>query len=80
MSNGTLSKEDEEKAEELYSRFWKQYPDIPNPTDINTKEKHNFCKTITYEELSLMQRARKQAYTFTNLSQKKSMSICNIIK
>jgi hypothetical protein len=68
MSNQILSEEDKEKAKELYSRFWKQYPDIQNPTDINTEEKHNFCKTITYEELSLMQRARKQAYTFTKLS------------
>ena len=68
MSNGTLSKEDEKKAEELYKKFWEKYPNILNPTDINSEEKHNFCKTITYKELSLMQRARKvgsATYPFT---------------
>jgi len=70
MSNQTLSTEDEKKAKELYEKFWNINPDILNPTDINSEEKHNFCKTLSYEELSLMQRARKQAYSFTNLSEK----------
>ena len=70
MNNQTLSMEDEKKAKKLYEIFWNKNPNIPNPTDINSKEKHNFCKTITFEELSLMQRARKQAYSFTKLPQK----------
>jgi len=68
MSNQALSKQEETKAKELYRKFWNQNPNIPNPTDINSKEKHDFCKTISYEDLSLMQRARKigaTTYPFT---------------
>ena len=55
------------KQKKMYEKFWNMNPGILNPTDINSEEKHNFCKTLTYEELSLMQRARKQAYPFTRL-------------
>jgi hypothetical protein len=68
MSNGKLSKEDEEKAKELHKKFFKQYPSIKNPSDLNNKAKVDFSKTITTEELRLMQRVRKfgsAAYPFT---------------
>jgi hypothetical protein len=67
MSNQTLSTEDQNQAKELYERFKRENPDVLNPTDMNTEEKYNFCRTITYEEYGLMQRARKQAYSFTRL-------------
>ena len=67
MSNQTLSAEDERRARILYERFQSENPGVLNPTDMNTEEKYNFCKTITYEEYGLMQRARKQAYPFTRL-------------
>ena len=63
-----LSEQEEEKAKKLYKEFWDKYPNIPNPTDINTKEKFDFFKTKTYEDLQLMQQARKigsKTYPFT---------------
>lgn len=62
-----LSVEDENKANILYKRFQREHPGMLNPTDINTEEKFNFFKTITWKEYSLMQTARKQAYSFTRL-------------
>jgi len=67
MSRQNLTNEDEKKAKKLYEEFHKKYPDIKNPTDINSEEKYNFFMNKSYEELSLMQRARKQAYSFTKL-------------
>jgi hypothetical protein len=63
MSNQTLSEAEENEAKELYKNFWKENPNIPNPTDMNSEIKHNFCKKLTYRELSLMQRARKAGST-----------------
>lgn len=41
------------------------YPDIKNPSDINSQEKADFLVKKGFENISLMQKARKQAYKFT---------------
>ena len=55
-----MRKEDIERAKNLYRYFWQLYPGIPNPSEINTKEKFDFLKLISYQDLALMQRVRKQ--------------------
>lgn len=52
-------------AEKLYKRFWSLYPDQLNPTDINTPEKAAFLILVGYENLKLMQQARKDRLLFT---------------
>lgn len=61
----TLTSEEEAEARKLYEEFWKLYPNQQNPSDINTAEKANFLMLKGFESISLMQRARKQAYDFT---------------
>jgi len=61
----TLTPEEEVEAKALYEEFWKMYPKQLNPTDINTPEKATFLVIKGFERISLMQRARKQAYDFT---------------
>jgi hypothetical protein len=52
---------DEDKmAEKLFNEFWKKYPHIKNPTDINMTEKAEFLVLKGFESIRLMQRARKQ--------------------
>ncbi len=63
--NKTLTTEEEKQAKTLYEEFWNQYPNIPNPSDINSIEKNNFLKEKGFECIQLMQKARKQAYEFT---------------
>lgn len=61
----SLSKKEEKEARALYEEFWKTNPKQANPSDINTPEKANFLILKGFERISLMQRARKQAYDFT---------------
>ncbi len=65
MSKQTLSPKEEKKAKSLYAEFWKIYPKIKNPSDINSPEKATFMITKGFESIQLMQKARKQAYSFT---------------
>jgi len=41
------------------------YHDIKNPSDINSQEKADFLVKKGFDNISLMQKARKQAYKFT---------------
>lgn len=61
----TLTVKEETEAQVLYKEFWKMYPKQLNPTDINTPEKANFLIMKGFERIRLMQRARKEAYSFT---------------
>jgi hypothetical protein len=61
----TLSPQEESEARALYEEFWRMYPDQKNPSDINTPEKAAFLIVKGFERISIMQRARKQAYGFT---------------
>lgn len=61
----TLTPDEEAEARTLYEEFWKMYPTQRNPTDINTPEKATYLILKGFERISLMQRARKQAYDFT---------------
>lgn len=65
MTKQTLSADEVRDARQLYEDFWKQYPHQKNPSDINTPEKANYLILKGFERVSLMQRARKQAYPFT---------------
>lgn len=65
MSRQTLTAKEEKKARSLYQEFWEIYPDIKNPSDINSLEKADFMIKKGFENISLMQKARKQAYKFT---------------
>jgi hypothetical protein len=60
-----LTPDEEAEARKLYEEFWQKYPDQKNPSDINTPEKANFLIQKGFERVRLMQRARKQAYSFT---------------
>lgn len=61
----TLSTEDVEKAKALFAEFWNMFPTQSNPTDINTVEKAHFLVLKGFENIRLMQAARKQGYDFT---------------
>jgi hypothetical protein len=61
----TLTPQEESKARKLYDEFWRLHPDQLNPSDINTPEKATFLIMKGFERIALMQRARKQAYSFT---------------
>jgi hypothetical protein len=61
----SLSQEEEQRARALYDEFWSLNPDQKNPSDINTVEKATFLMLKGFESISLMQKARKQAYDFT---------------
>jgi hypothetical protein len=65
MSKQTLTNKEVEEAKKLYEEFWSIYPNIKNPSDINSPEKANFLIKKGFESIKLMQRARKQAYNFT---------------
>ena len=53
------------KARSLYRRFFNLYPDQKNPTDINTVEKAVFLVIVGFENIQLMQAARKEGHPFT---------------
>lgn len=61
----TLSEAQVELARALYEEFWSLYPTQKNPTDINTPQKASFLVMKGFENIRLMQRARKQRYDFT---------------
>lgn len=61
----TLSPQDEAEARRLYAKFWKLYPHLKNPSDINRPEKATFLIMEGFERIALMQRARKLGYDFT---------------
>ena len=48
-------------ADRLYALWFSRYPEIQNPTDINRKCKLDFATEIGFENLRVMQAARKQA-------------------
>ena len=64
-SKQTLSAAEEAEARMLYEEFWSMYPNIKNPSEINTNEKAFFLKLKGVQKIRLMQTARKQAYEFT---------------
>jgi len=65
MSKQTLTPSEIKKAKSLYKEFWSMYHDIKNPSDINSQEKADFLVKKGFDNISLMQKARKQAYKFT---------------
>ncbi len=67
MSKKTLSTSEESKAKKLYKEFWKINPNMKNPSDINKPEKADFLTKKGFENIRLMQKARKQGYKFTKL-------------
>ena len=69
MTAQTLTAAEEALARKLYQEFWQLYPQLKNPTDINTPEKASFLIMKGFENIRLMQRARKQAYDFTRPSE-----------
>lgn len=65
-----LSPEQELRAKELYEEFWATYgTHIKNPSDINTIEKAHFLIEKGFEDIALMQKARKQKYPFTRYNE-----------
>ena len=52
-------------VKEDYKEFWRRYPDQKNPTDINTREKHDYSNEIGWERFNNMQKARKLGRSFT---------------
>jgi hypothetical protein len=54
-------------VESLYKYFFTKY-NQPNPCDINTPEKLAFFKSLEWEDVKAMQRARKKGELFTKLS------------
>ena len=54
-----LSNEEEFIAKQLYEIFFNQYPNLKNPSDINCEEKYHFALCIGWQNLQLMQKARK---------------------
>ena len=68
MSKKTLTDSEKKEAKKLYQEFWELNPDMKNPSDINKQEKADFLKKKGFENISLMQKARKQKYNFTKLA------------
>ena len=54
-----LNSEEEIIAKKLYKNFFNQYPNLKNPSDINCEEKYYFALGIGWQNLQLMQKARK---------------------
>ena len=61
----SLNTEEQVAAKALYDEFWRMHPNQKNPSDINTEEKAYFLMLKGFEKIRLMQKARKQAYSFT---------------
>ncbi len=57
--NQAMSIAEQEEAKRLYGEWFKYYPDIKNPSDINSKFKFDHVMGIGWEKLKLMQKARK---------------------
>ncbi len=68
MSKQTLSAKEVKEAKSLYKEFWKINPNMKNPSDINNQAKADFLAKKGFESICLMQKARKQKYSFTKLN------------
>lgn len=55
---GKLSASDAKWAKEMYLVFFKRHWQ-KNPTDLNTREKFEYAREISWDNYSLMQLARK---------------------
>ena len=58
-SKHPLSSDDQDKAKALFSDWFSKYPNIKNPTDINSRQKYDYFMKAGWETLQLMQKARK---------------------
>lgn len=67
MRRRPLLRKDILQAEKDYFEFWKRYPGIKNPSDINCYEKYKFAMEIGWFRLRNMQSARKAGHEFTKL-------------
>ena len=65
MAQQNLTPEEEALARRLYAEFFTMCPGKRNPSDINTPEKAQFLIMKGFEQIRLMQRARKAKYPFT---------------
>jgi hypothetical protein len=54
-----LTESDQAAAKELYRKWFALHPAVKNPSDMNSKAKFDFAGSIGWENLRLMQRARK---------------------
>lgn len=54
-----LSQEDEARAKSLYQQWFKLYPEMANPIDINRQEKYDHLLSIGFDDAYLFVRARK---------------------
>jgi hypothetical protein len=54
-----LTDEEQITAKDGFRLWFKNHPGKANPTDINSLEKFVWLRSISFEELQLMQRARK---------------------
>jgi hypothetical protein len=52
-------------ARRLYDEWFGLYPETKNPSEINTEEKAMFLLNRGWNNLKLMQTARKQGFEFT---------------
>ena len=54
-----------DKAKELYGEWFRRNPNLANPSDVNHKEKYDYMCEIGWENLRVMQNARKRGLAFT---------------
>jgi|APSaa5957512493_1039668.scaffolds.fasta_scaffold184864_1 hypothetical protein len=54
-----MTQEDQDKAKALFKAWFAQHPDVKNPSDINCQTKYDYFMKSGWENLQLMQRARK---------------------
>ena len=62
-----LFDEHEIDAEELYREWFARYPEIPNPSDVNRREKYDYMIEIGWEGCKAMHRARKASARFAKV-------------
>ncbi|MCP4477433.1 MAG: hypothetical protein GY818_05015 [Planctomycetaceae bacterium] len=54
-----MTPEEQEEAKRLYGEWFALFPDVKNPSDINSELKFNYFIGLGWEALRLMQKARK---------------------
>jgi len=54
-----MTPEEQDKAKTLYGEWFAKYPGVKNPSDINCQTKYDHFMKAGWENLQLMQRARK---------------------
>ncbi len=54
-----MTQKEQEEAKRLYGKWFAKYPDVKNPSDINTEGKFYEFIDLGWEALRLMQKARK---------------------